>query len=283
LSQGLRAYSRLTAGTAFFLLIAGGLVTSTGSSLAVPDWPLSFGTLMPPMIGGVLFEHGHRLLAGTVALMTFALTLWVYNAEPRAWVRRLAYFAAGAIVCQALLGGLTVLMRLPPPVSISHACLAQAVFCSLVLIAQAGTRWFTGPLETVAESNWRPGALAFAALYGQLMLGALVRHTGQGAVFHMAGAGVVAIALLNVLRRGLQLHAKAPALAAPSALLGVLLPVQIGLGVLSYRAKFSPDFIFAFDSTALLTTAHLATGAIILGGTAVWTMRAWRLGPEYRG
>jgi heme A synthase len=279
----LRGYARLTAGTAFFLLIAGGLVTSTGSSLSVPDWPLSFGTLFPPMLGGVLFEHGHRLLAGTVALMTFALTVWCYRAESRLWVRRLAYCAAGAIVLQAGLGGLTVLMRLPPPVSISHACLAQAVFCALVAIAQAGTDWFSGELETVAVSDWRPGALAFGALYLQLALGAIIRHTGRGVPFHIAGAGLATLALLNLLRNGLKLHQAAPALAAPSALIALLIPTQIGLGVLSYRAKFAPDFLFAFDRAAILTTAHLAVGALLLASTVVWTLRAWRLSPEFRG
>ncbi|MBI3551025.1 MAG: COX15/CtaA family protein [Elusimicrobia bacterium] len=282
MSQPLRTYARLTACTAFFLLIAGGLVTSTGSSLSVPDWPLSFGTLLPPMIGGVLFEHGHRLLAGAVALMTFALTLWCYRAEPRIWVRRVAYFAAAAIVAQAALGGLTVLMRLPPAVSVAHACLAQLVFCALVAIAQAGTSWFTGRFKPVLSAGWRPGAAAFAVLYAQLVVGAVVRHTGRGAALHMAGAGIVAVALLNLLGRGLSVHREAPELAAPSALLGLLLPAQIGLGVLSYRAKFSPDFLFAFDRTALLTTAHLAVGALILATTVVWTLRAWRLGGDFR-
>jgi len=277
----LRNYARLTAGTAFFLLIAGGLVTSTGSSLSVPDWPLSFGTLFPPMLGGVLFEHGHRLLAGTVSLMTFALTVWCYRAEPRLWVRRVAYCAAGAIVAQAALGGITVLFRLPPAVSISHACLAQAVFCSLVAIAQASTAWFTGPVAARPEARWRPGAFAFGVLYLQLFLGALVRHTGQAAYVHMAGAFFASLALLNVMRLGFRGPRHEPTLAAPSALLALLLPAQIGLGVLSYRAKFAPDFLFAFDRAALLTTSHLAVGAMILACTLVWTLRAWRLSPEY--
>jgi cytochrome c oxidase assembly protein subunit 15 len=275
MSQGLRAYSRVTAVTAFFLLLAGGLVTSTGSSLSVPDWPLSFGTLFPPMLGGVVFEHGHRLLAGTVAIMTFCLTLWCYRSEPRLWVRRVATFAAGAIVAQALLGGLTVLLRLPPIVSISHACLAQAVFCALLVIAQAGTTWFEKEARPLAGMSWTPGAWAVAAVYAQLIFGAVIRHTGQHVPFHLIGAAVAAVALLNLLPRGLG----ASALTGPSALLGLLLPCQIGLGVLSYRAKFSPDFLFAFDRTALLTTAHLGMGAAILGTTVIWTLRAWRQTP----
>ncbi len=275
MSHGLRAYSRATAFIAFLLLLAGGLVTSTGSSLSVPDWPLSFGTLFPPMLGGVLFEHGHRLLAGTVSLMTFCLTVWCYRSESRAWVRRVATFAAGAIVAQALLGGLTVLLRLPPIVSISHACLAQAVFCSLLVVAQAETAWFQTQARPVPGMSWLPGALAVAAVYGQLIFGAVIRHTGQHVPYHLIGAAIASLALLNLMRRGLG----ASALTGPSALLAFLLPCQLGLGVLSYRAKFSPDFLFALDRTALLTTAHLGVGAMILGACVIWTLRAWRQTP----
>src|SRR5690242_16617499 len=132
-------FSQITATSAFLLLIAGGLVTSTGSSLSVPDWPLSFGKAFPPMIGGVLFEHSHRMIAGTVALLTFALTLWLRFCETRLWVRRMAYAASGAIVLQALLGAATVIWRLPAPISISHACLAQGVFCLLLALAEVSS------------------------------------------------------------------------------------------------------------------------------------------------
>src|SRR2546425_6012686 len=107
LPQYLNGFAMFTAASAFFLLFAGGLVTSTGSGLAVPDWPLSFGTLFPRMSGGVLFEHGHRLVAAAVGIMTVILAAWFTLRESRAWVRRLAYVAMGAVVAQGLLGGLT--------------------------------------------------------------------------------------------------------------------------------------------------------------------------------
>ena len=127
------------------LLVAGGLVTSTGSGLAVPDWPLSFGRLFPPMTGGVLFEHGHRLIAALVGLLTIGLAVWFGRSEPRAWVRRLSYLAIGAVVAQGLLGGLTVLLRLPPSVSVLHACLAQGFFCIVVLLAVCTSREYVEP------------------------------------------------------------------------------------------------------------------------------------------
>src|SRR5579863_3848726 len=95
-----------------FLIFVGGLVTSTGSALAVPDWPLAFGKLIPNWEGGVRFEFGHRVTAATDIALTIILMVWAYRAEPRAWVRRLAYSAAGIIVVQAILGGITVLLEL---------------------------------------------------------------------------------------------------------------------------------------------------------------------------
>src|SRR5438093_4090965 len=136
-SRGLHLFACLTGFGTFFLIIAGGLVTSTGSGLAVPDWPLSFGMLFPPMVGGVFYEHGHRMVAGTVATLMLVLAVWLAMREPRPWVRALGFAALGAVILQALLGGMTVLLLLPPAISISHACLAQTFFCLVVTIALA--------------------------------------------------------------------------------------------------------------------------------------------------
>src|SRR4051812_368390 len=99
------------AGATVLLLCAGALVTSTGSGLAVPDWPLSYGTLFPQMAGGVLYEHGHRLIAGLVAILTVVQFGWCVRTEPRRWVKKLSGFALAAVLLQAALGGLTVLLR----------------------------------------------------------------------------------------------------------------------------------------------------------------------------
>src|SRR5687768_2266488 len=114
------------------LIFIGGLVTSTGSGLAVPDWPLSYGMLMPPMVGGVFYEHGHRMAATFVGFLTTILAVWTSRSEPRAGVRRLAWAALLAVIAQGLLGGLTVKFLLPRPVSVTHACLAQAFFCMVI-------------------------------------------------------------------------------------------------------------------------------------------------------
>src|SRR5690242_9212674 len=108
-----------------FLVVAGASVTSHQAGLSVPDWPLSYGQVMPQMTGGVFFEHGHRMVATTVGFMTVILAIWMARAEKRAWMRMLGYAAVGAVILQGVLGGLTVLLMLPPVVSIAHACLAQ--------------------------------------------------------------------------------------------------------------------------------------------------------------
>src|SRR5262245_28644535 len=138
--KGLHRFALLTAASTFALIIAGGLVTSTGSGLAVPDWPLSYGQLFPPMVGGIFYEHGHRMVACTVGILTVLLAVWLQLREPRVWVRRLGLAAVAAIVFQAVLGGITVLFLLPPPVSVAHACLAQAFFCLTVTLAIVTSR-----------------------------------------------------------------------------------------------------------------------------------------------
>src|SRR5438132_12273459 len=115
--------SLLLVASTLALIFVGGLVTSTGSGLSVPDWPLSYGRVMPPMVGGVFYEHGHRMVASTVGFLTLVLALWTAQAERRATVRRLAWAALAAVIAQGLLGGLTVLFLLPKAISIAHACL----------------------------------------------------------------------------------------------------------------------------------------------------------------
>lgn len=266
------AFARLTAGSAFFLLIAGGLVTSTGSGLSVPDWPLSFGSAFPPMAGGVLFEHGHRMAAGAVALLTFGLTFWVWKTEPRLWVRGLAGAAAGAIVLQAVLGGLTVLLKLPPQVSISHACLGQAVFYMLLVLADASGEEAQGKAP---ETLWRLGAATVAAAYLQLILGALLRHTGLGAAWHIGWAAAVAVAVALLASRTLG-STGLRFLRRPALALSVLLPLQLALGFASYLVRRSPFLPVDFRYAAAVTTAHLGVGALLLGAAVVLTVRAYR-------
>lgn len=266
-------FSQLAAVSAFVLIAAGALVTSTGSSLAVPDWPLSFGQVMPPMIGGVLFEHGHRLIAGFVAFLTVSLAAWAHYGERRALPRLLSFTAAVLILVQAVLGGITVLMRLPPSVSIAHACLGQTVFCLLACLAQASSPRFAAAAPRT-DGAWKLGAGAAAVLFIQLALGALVRHTGASAVFHIAWACAASLAVAALAVDGLR---RADGwLSRLSAAAAVLLPSQLVLGYLTWRIKQSPDFVFGFHRMTALTSVHVAVGALLLAACVLWALRATR-------
>lgn len=183
-NKNLHRFSLFTALSTFCLVIAGGLVTSTGSSLAVPDWPLSYGTVMPPMVGGILYEHGHRMIATFVGLLTVILAVWLWKKEERRWVKVLGIAALGVVITQGLLGGLTVVFLLPTAISVSHATLAQTFFAIVCSIALVTSRWWlAGDIVLPQNTDFSLFRLSFfliLAVYVQLILGALMRHTGSG-------------------------------------------------------------------------------------------------------
>ncbi|MGH2567818.1 MAG: COX15/CtaA family protein, partial [Bacteroidota bacterium] len=184
-NKRLHWFAVFTAIGTFCLIIAGGLVTSTGSGLAVPDWPLSYGQLMPPMVGGIFYEHSHRLVATTVGLLTIIITIWIWKKEQRRWVKILGLFTLATIVVQGALGGLTVLMMLPTAVSVTHATLAQTFFCLVSTIALVTSRWWTQTINVKLTIHPNKTTLILSIsisfiVYIQLVLGALVRHTGSG-------------------------------------------------------------------------------------------------------
>jgi cytochrome c oxidase assembly protein subunit 15 len=280
----------LTVAATLALIFIGGLVTSTGSGLAVPDWPLSYGMIMPPMVGGVFYEHGHRMAAATVGLLTLVLALFTARDERRRGVRWLAWGALAAVVAQGILGGLTVLYLLPTPVSVIHACLAQTFFCLLITLAYTTSREWRTAVPAEDGGGLRGAALwAAGAVYLQLVLGALLRHTGAGLAIpdfplafgrlvpefdrsgvlvhflHRLGALLVAFLVGRMLWRSLR--GGDPRFRRPAVLAFSLVLVQISLGagtVLSRKA-------------VLPTTAHVAVGAALLGLAWFLTLRAFRL------
>lgn len=284
-----------TAVATWCLIFVGALVTSTGSGLAVPDWPLSFGQVFPPMVGGVLFEHGHRMVATFVGMLTVTLVVLLSQCEPRAWVRCLAWGALLAVVLQGLLGGVTVLLRLPTAVSVTHACLAQAFFCLTVVLAVCtAPSWHTDVapwVEHTQPSLRRLATVATGAIYLQLILGALMRHTGAGLAIpdfplafgrvwppldspavvlhflHRLGAVVVTLGVgWTVVRVVRRCHTQQQLL-SPALILATLLVAQLVLGAYTIWTQ----------RAVLLMTAHVAIGAAVLA-TSLWlTLRVYRL------
>lgn len=271
-----RAFARFNAATALLLLVAGGMVTSTNSGMAVPDWPLSYGQWLPRMTGGVFFEHGHRMIASFVGLMILIMAFWTQFAEPRPGVRRLAWWTLLGVCLQGVLGGVTVLFNLPVAVSAAHATLGQTIFCLLVVMAELtgdGARALA-PEEPVGRLP-ALGACAVAALWGQLVMGAIMRHGGSGIVWHLLGA-VVAASAAGALGAAALARPEA-SLSRPGGALLALLAVQLTLGLATadFRGMPSPR---ANPAMIAVATAHLVVGALLLGTAVLLTFRLYRLG-----
>ncbi len=279
----LHRYILFTAFCTFLLLIAGALVTGNEAGLSVPDWPLSYGSLTPPMIGGIFYEHGHRMIASFVGLLTVILAFWVWKQEKRRLVRIVAFSALGAVIAQGLLGGLTVLLFLPAPVSVMHACLAQTFFCLIASLALLTSKGWQNKIELEAEdrkqlSLRKIGVWATAAVYLQLILGAALRHSKSGIVFHVAGAFLVAILILWYIGRIYKFFEHRSELFNPALMLGFLLMIQISLGVGSYLVRLTGrEDVQPLPLPVAVTTAHLAVGALLLATCVVLTIQVFRI------
>lgn len=267
------------------LIVAGALVTSNDAGLSVPDWPTTFGSLyrIPPMVGGVKFEHGHRMVAELVGFLTIILAVWTRRAERRSWMRKLGVLALGTVIAQGVLGGITVLFYLPPAVSTAHATLAQSFFCLVVIMMMATSReWMEAPPEVVAERR-RPrlrtlATLAAASVYLQLILGAAFRHSGIKLLPHLVSAVVVTVLLLWTVLRIFSEHSAVPQLLRPARVLLVLLFIQLGLGFAAYltRVEWGKDTPQPVLSMVLATVAHVAVGALVLATSVVLAVQAYR-------
>jgi len=281
-NPGLHHFVVFTAGCTFFLLVAGALVTSNDAGLSVPDWPLSYGSLAPPMVGGIFYEHGHRMVASFVGLLTIVLALWLWRREPRRWVRRLGLMALGTVIAQGVLGGLTVLFYLPVPISVAHACLAQIFFGTVISLALFTSRWWQSDLPRLEDPGTpRVRSLAIwsvAAIFLQLVLGAALRHGGFGIAPHLVGAAVVMLPVLwtaGALRRR---YPNTPVLRRGSRLLHVLLGVQLLLGGAAWWSRaVAREFPQPIPVAVWLTVAHTVTGALVLAGALGVTLVCCRI------
>lgn len=267
------------------LIVAGALVTSNDAGLAVPDWPTTFGSLyrIPPMVGGVKFEHGHRMIAEFIGLLTIILAVWTWRAERRSWMRKLGLVALGAVIAQGVLGGITVRFYLPPAVSTAHATLAQTFFCLLVVMAVVtGRGWIEespAPVFDYRRPSLRTLAtLSVAAVYLQLILGAAFRHSGLKLLPHLVSAVAVTVLLLWTITRVLTSFSAAPQLRRPAGVLLALLLVQLLLGFAAYltRVVWSSDAAQPMLSMVVATVAHVAVGAVVLATTVVLAVQAYR-------
>ncbi|HEX3697312.1 MAG TPA: heme o synthase [Polyangia bacterium] len=280
-----------TAIATYLLILIGGLVHGTGSSLACPDWPTCYGTMMPKMEGGVLVEHSHRLAAGSVVLLTIALALSLTfsKAPHQKALRPYGWLAVGLVIVQAVLGGVTVLLRLPTPVSTAHTAVSLLFFMTTLYLA------FRSGSPRVA--NVRPPALATGAVrlalasavavYFQMVLGGLVRHSGAALacldlplcrgsiwpdahptvlihVLHRLNALVVTALVLTSSVVTVRAASKRPLLRGLALLAPLLVLTQVWLGVHAVQSFLD---LATVESHLAVATALLATQiAIVLLG-----------------
>jgi len=288
--RGLHRYSLFVTGATFFLIIAGALVTSHDAGLAVPDWPLSFGKFFPKMDGNVFWEHGHRMLATTVGVLTIGLAIYLYRTERRTWMHRLGLVALGGVIAQGLLGGLTVKLMLPLGVSAAHATLAQLFFCTVVSLSVFTSLSWNETRATYEEKGNLPlRYLCLAAavtIFLQLILGATLRHSATWdqslptdlVLAHVGGAAAVTIILGAAAIATLRRHGSEKYLTRPALIAIGLLAVQLLLGVVAYITRLgSPYGPQPRNPMIIMTVAHVACGALVFAATIVLTLRAFKV------
>jgi cytochrome c oxidase assembly protein subunit 15 len=297
----LHRFALLTACCTAFLIFVGGLVTSTQSGLSVPDWPTTYGWNMftfpfSKWVGGIFYEHSHRLVASTVGFLTVILTIWTWTKEKRSWVRWLSAAALGAVMLQGVFGGLTVIFLLPAWISTVHACLAQTFFCLIIALAVVTSpQWKRGlplikshaesvPLQTLCSATT-------GAVYLQLIMGALMRHTNAGLAIpdfplalghiippfssnkiiihfaHRVGAVIVTALIVWTFNRIARSYSDYPLLFRPALTMLVLVTVQLSLGAITVLTA----------KAVVPTTAHVLTGALVLGTSFLLTLRAYAM------
>lgn len=301
----LRRFAKLVAASTLFLIFAGAMVTSTDSGLAVPDWPNTYGWFMfsfplSKMVGGIFYEHGHRLIASTVGFLVIIQAVWLQRREPKRFVRILGWLALAAVVIQGILGGLTVIFLLPLAISVAHAALAEIFFCLTVAIA-----FFTSlsydRLQALEKGN-APVGMAWgltALVYTQILVGALMRHLGAGlaipdfplsfgrlvpefasgaivvAFLHRAGGFIVAAAVVAMALRLMRYERDHPLRAIANFLL-VLIAAQVLLG----------GYVIWSGKQPHITSIHVMMGASTLALSLILTLAsrtvAWRKAPAER-
>src|SRR5207237_859009 len=273
-------------------MCSGGVVTSKGVGLAVPDWPTTFGYNMflfpvSKWIGGIFFEHTHRLIASAVGFLTVILAISLWRSEDRQWVRNLGVIAVAAVILQGVLGGLRVTM-LKDDIGIFHACLAQAFLGLIALIALATTNfWRSLPDVRIGPKKigqLRAIAIAITiAIYVQLALGATMRHqhrdlaildfpTANGA--WTPDTSAAALAKINAWR-------DARALSDVSAfqiwlqMVHRFLALVIAIAIIAFCARVWREMRdFAALKRLSLLWVVLIFGQIALGAWVIWSNKA---------
>jgi heme a synthase len=278
----LHRFAAFVACMTFGLIIAGALVTSNDAGLSVPDWPTAFGSFrIPRMVGGVKFELTHRMIAGTVGLLTIVLALWLWRSKSQRYVKVLGGLAVLAVIAQAVLGGIGVLFYLPIAVSVGHAFLAQIFFAltvSLALFTRTDWRWDEPKSPNASSPSLRSMAVfTTSAIFVQTVLGALFRHNGFGIAPHILGGVIVTISVLWLLETVFNKYSDAKGLKIPAVLLAEVVGLQFFLGIIAYSMKLNaagaPQ---PLPGVVVITTTHVAIGALVVAASLFMTLQTFK-------
>jgi cytochrome c oxidase assembly protein subunit 15 len=270
---------------ALVVIIAGALVTSEDAGLSVPDWPTSYGHYLklPPWVGGIVYEHSHRMIAFFTGVCTTVIAFWTLFVDRRRWMKALGFAALGTIIVQGILGGLTVRHFLPPAVSTAHATVAQTFFCIAVAIAVfTGRKWVEETPELASDER-RPTLFALSLLsvfilYVQLILGGMFRHHGMPWWPHALNAVIVALVLTWTGVRATVQFSEIDAIRRPGVLLLFLVVIQLCLGFAAFltRVVWGADAPQPEFWMVLSTVTHVAVGALLLATAVVLAIQVWR-------
>ena len=304
----LHRFAFFTACLTFPLIFVGGLVKSHEAGLSVPDWPTTYGYNMFTfplhwMVGGIFYEHGHRLYASLVGFCILVMALWLWRKEPRKWVRKLGWFTLAAVCVQGILGGTTVLLLLPTWNSTAHAALAQITFCLTVALAMVTSpKW--DDTESVAQALslskgaqagepalpiqlWRSVCITIGVIFIQLLIGAVMRHEEAGLAIptfplangqlipdftsfgvginfaHRMWAIVVGVMVIRTGILGIRASHEHPSFREPAIMGIILVLVQITLGAVTILSAKDPNW----------TSLHVVGGAAVLAAEFVLAVR----------
>jgi cytochrome c oxidase assembly protein subunit 15 len=282
---GIHRFAVFTVGWTVLLLIAGALVTSNDAALSVPDWPKSFGTWTPPMVGGVFYEHSHRVIAGVLGILTLVLAIWIWVKEERRWLRWFAVIAVGGIIAQAILGGQVVIQLLHYWLPVIHACFAQIMFGALLSIAVFTSQWWIADRPQL-DHRGSPSIHSLAVLnagviFLQVFLGAGFRHKEIPIWPHAAGSLAVLATVVwtaVVLRKRFE---SSPELTKMRILLHSVFGLQFLLGIGAYWSRLATaEAPQPMRVMIVLTVTHTVVGAGLFAVAILTILFCYRLVPR---
>jgi len=283
--QGVHGFAVFVFFWTILLLVAGALVTSNEAALSVPDWPTSYGTFTPPMVGGIVYEHSHRVIAGVLGILLIVEAIVIWRREERRWLRWFALAAVGGVVAQAILGGEVVIKLLHYWLPVLHACFAEIMFGAILCLAVFTSKWWTDSHEMLQDrggiSIHSLAILNAVVMFIQVFLGAGFRHQYAPIWPHIVGAFVVLGVMIwtaAVLRRRFDSSRE---LTFGRTLLHSMVGTQILLGGAAYWSRLvTQDAPQPMPAMVVLTVVHTVFGALVFASSILVVLMCYRLVPR---